>query len=73
MGIIITGIIVAVVIAFGAGVVLNSSQKTVYQSQPMPTVRVGDPGTNLVGPDWSGLNDADKSRRQEAHGGGRQQ
>ena len=30
------------------------AQEPVYSAQPGPGVRVGDPGHNLVGQDWSG-------------------
>jgi hypothetical protein len=72
MPVILAGIVIAVVLALGAGLTLRSVQKPVYESQPMPTVRVGEPGSNLVGSDWSG-NVSRSERRQEAHGGGRQQ
>lgn len=72
MGVIISGIVAAVVIAVGAGFVLTAARQPVYQSQPMPTVRVGDPGTNLVGQDWSG-NTGKGDRAKEARAGGRQQ
>jgi hypothetical protein len=39
----------------------------------MPTVRVGDPGTNLVGQNWSGLAHDGEGSAQQAHAGGRQQ
>jgi hypothetical protein len=72
MPVILAGIVIAVAVALGAGLMLRSVQKPIYESQPMPTVRVGEPGNNLVGPDWSG-NIPRSERRQEAHGGGRQQ
>ena len=72
MPVILAGIVIAVVVALGAAMTLRSMQTAVYESQPMPTVRVGEPGNNLVGSDWSG-NVSRSERRQEAHGGGRQQ
>jgi hypothetical protein len=55
MRIIVTSMVVAVLLASAAGAVLSTAQKPVYQGRAMPTVRIDDPGENLVGPDWSGL------------------
>jgi hypothetical protein len=52
--VIVASVGIAVVLAVFSGLTLYSMQKPVYQSQPMPSVRVGDPGHNLVGPSWSG-------------------
>lgn len=56
MGMILTGIVVAVAIAFGAGAFfLNTQQQELaWQAYSTDTARVGDPGHNLVGEDWSG-------------------
>jgi len=54
MPVILASIALAAVLAVIAGLGLYSMQEPVYQSQPMPSVRVGDPGHNLVGPNWSG-------------------
>jgi hypothetical protein len=54
MPVILASIALAVVLAVISGLALYSMQKPVYESQPMPSVRVGDPGHNLVGPSWSG-------------------
>jgi hypothetical protein len=54
MPVILVSIALAAVLAVVAGLGLYSMQEPVYQSQPMPSVRVGDPGHNLVGPNWSG-------------------
>lgn len=54
MPVILASIALAAVLAVVAGLGLYSMQEPVYQSQPMPSVRVGDPGHNLVGPNWSG-------------------
>ena len=58
MRVIATSILVAVLLAVGAGLVLSAAQKPTYQARAMPTARVGDPGENLVGRDWSGLHKA---------------
>lgn len=54
MGVILLGIVVAVVIAIGAGFVLRGQQEPVWQVYSTSSTRVGDPGQNLVGPDYSG-------------------
>jgi hypothetical protein len=55
MGTILAGIVAAVVIAIGAGVVLRNEQEPAWQVySSAQSTRVGDPGENLVGPDWSG-------------------
>jgi hypothetical protein len=54
MPVILASMALAAVLAVVAGLGLVSMQEPVYQSQPMPSVRVGDPGHNLVGPNWSG-------------------
>jgi hypothetical protein len=56
MRIIVASIVASVLLAVGAGVALSLAQKPVYQARAMPSVRLDDPGENLVGPDWSGLN-----------------
>jgi hypothetical protein len=54
MGVIMTGIIAAVVIAVGAGFVLREQQEPSWEVFSTASTRVGDPGANLVGPDFSG-------------------
>jgi len=56
MPVILLSITIAALLAVIAGLGLFSMQKPVYQSQPMPSVRLGDPGHNLVGPSWSGIH-----------------
>lgn len=51
---ILSGIVVAVVLAALAGIAYSAAQKPAYELQPMPSVRVGDPGNNLVGESWGG-------------------
>jgi hypothetical protein len=54
MGMILTGIVVAVAIAIGAGYFLPKDQKTAWQAFSTQSTRVGDPGENLVGSGWTG-------------------
>jgi uncharacterized protein involved in exopolysaccharide biosynthesis len=62
MQIILASIVIAVLLAVGAGIVLSQMQEPVYEAQAMPTVRLDDPGHNLVGPDWSGLPTTHESK-----------
>jgi hypothetical protein len=55
MRIIVASTLAAAALALGAGVLLFAAQKPAYHAATMPTVRIGDPGDNLVGPDWSGV------------------
>jgi hypothetical protein len=54
MGVIFSAIAIAIVFALLAGGGYYLGQKPVYRVQPMDSVRVGDPGDNLVGRNWSG-------------------
>ena len=54
MAMIIAGIVLAALVALTAGAGYYVAQKPIYQVQPGLGVRVGDPGHNLVGPNWSG-------------------
>jgi hypothetical protein len=54
MGVILSGIVVAVALAIGAGVILRGEQELAWEVYSTSSTRVGDPGENLVGPNWSG-------------------
>jgi len=56
MGMILTGIVVTAAIAFGSGYYLLNVRpvKTAWQTFSTESTRVGDPGHNLVGQNWSG-------------------
>lgn len=55
MGMILTGIVVAVAIAFGSGYyMLNAQQEPAWRVYSTDSTRVGDPGHNLVGQNWTG-------------------
>lgn len=54
MAVILGAIVLAIIIALTAGAGFYMAQEPVYSAQPGPGVRVGDPGHNLVGRDWSG-------------------
>jgi len=69
MRIILVACVIAVLLAVGAGLILSITQKPIYEAQSLPGVRVGDPGYNLVGPDWSGLNRANETNTKMSRGG----
>ncbi|MDZ5698594.1 hypothetical protein [Chelativorans sp. M5D2P16] len=54
MGMILTGIVVAIAIAIGAGYFMTSEQTPSWEAYSTPSTRVGDPGHNLVGSAWTG-------------------
>lgn len=55
MGVILTGIVAAIAVALVAGLVLPSIvEKPSWEVFSTTGARVGDPGENLVGPNWSG-------------------
>jgi hypothetical protein len=51
---ILTGIVLAIVIAIGAGYFMNSEQRPSWEVYSTDSTRVGDPGHNLVGQNWTG-------------------
>jgi hypothetical protein len=55
--VIILSAVAALVIAFASSFVLDAEQEPAYQAYVGSGARVGDPGTNLVGPNWNGLNE----------------
>ena len=56
MKVILLSAVAALVIAFAASFVLNREQEPAYQAFTGSGARLGEPGSNLVGPDWNGLN-----------------
>ncbi len=63
---IIVAVLAATVVALGTGWAFIASQEPVYQAQPLPSVRIGDPGHNLVGPSWSGQPRTDSQHNERA-------
>lgn len=55
----LTGIVVALVVAIGVGYVLPLDPRLSWQVFSSSSTRVADPGTNLVGPGWTGENEAE--------------
>jgi hypothetical protein len=54
MKIIFLAVFVAIVIGVAAGAILNHEQRPAYEAFSTSSTRVGDPGENLVGQNWSG-------------------
>jgi hypothetical protein len=48
------GFAVAVLLAVAVGYLFPRIQEPAYRAFSTQSVRVGDPGSNLVGPNWSG-------------------
>ncbi|NDV85346.1 hypothetical protein GTW51_01380 [Aurantimonas aggregata] len=51
---ILSGILIAGIIAVVASFALSEAQRPAYERYSTTSVRVGEPGNNLVGADWSG-------------------
>ncbi len=66
MKVIAASLAALLLLAAVSGVLFYLAQEPVYQAQPLPSVRVGDPGHNLVGPDWSGRPHAGREAGQAA-------
>lgn len=56
---IISGIVIAGIVAVVASFALSEAQRPSYERYSTSSVRVGDPGHNLVGADWSGDDPVD--------------
>ncbi len=54
MKVIILSAVVALVLAYAASFILNRGQEPAYEAFVGSGARVGNPGTNLVGPEWTG-------------------
>jgi len=54
--VILLSAIVGIVIAVVASFVLSHEQEPAYKAFVGSGARVSDPGSNLVGPTWNGLN-----------------
>lgn len=56
MKVVVLSVIVALALGVGAALVLRSEQTLAYEAYSTSSTRVGDPGENLVGKRWNGLN-----------------
>ncbi len=54
MKVIVGAILVAIVLGVAAALVLNTTQRPAYEVYSTSSVRVGEPGHNLVGENWTG-------------------
>jgi hypothetical protein len=62
---ILTGIAVAIAIAIGAGYFMRAEQQPAWQAYSTESLRVGDPGSNLVGPNWTGQPDGSAATTED--------
>jgi hypothetical protein len=53
----VAALVAAAVLAVVASLVLGIAQRPAYQAFATSGARVGDPGENLVGKNWNGLNE----------------
>jgi hypothetical protein len=68
MKVMLLSVVVAVVLAVAASYVLSTQQRPAYQAYVGSGASVGDPGENLVGKNWNGMNAGDNVGHT-AHGG----
>ena len=54
MNVVISGIVVAVALGVVSAFALRGSQEPAYAAYSTSSTRVGDPGYNLVGKNWTG-------------------
>ena len=63
MKVILAALVVAAALGLAAGAVLNNQQQPAYESFATEGARVGQPSSNLVGPQWSGMGTDEKTNR----------
>ncbi len=54
MNIVISGIVAAIVLGIVAAFAMRTGQEPAYEVYSTSSTRVGDPGYNLVGKNWTG-------------------
>lgn len=59
----VSGLIAAIVLGVISGIVLRSVGEPAYSVSAPSSVRVGEPGVNLVGRDWTGAPRVDSASR----------
>ena len=64
----ISGIAAAIILAVIAGFVFSTVNEPVHTVYSSSSVRVGEPGSNLVGKAWTGNPQVDATQRQAATG-----
>lgn len=67
MGMIVTGVVAAFVIAIGANFFAGSQgdDRPAWQVYSTSSARVGDPGENLVGPSWTGVGEISAAEKAD--------
>jgi hypothetical protein len=63
MWVILTAFVAAAGLGVAAGVVLSTHQRTAYEAFATAGARVDDPGVNLVGSQWTGMNDDKREQK----------
>lgn len=66
MAVILTGIVIALAVAFGASYFLSAEHTPAWEVYSTSSARVGDPGENLVGPAWTGNSSVASASETEA-------
>ena len=56
MKVILAALVASVVLGLGAAALMNAGQRPAFEAFATSGARVGDPGENLVGKSWNGLN-----------------
>lgn len=71
MGMIVTGIVAAIAIAIGASYFVDTRDDNppAWQVYSTSSARVGNPGHNLVGTNWTGLAVVDAAETVESETG----
>jgi hypothetical protein len=54
MKMIFASVLIAIVIGVAAAFIMNTAQRPAYEVYSTSSTRVGEPGHNLVGENWSG-------------------
>ena len=67
MGMIVTGVVAAFVIAIGANYFVGAQgdDRAAWQVYSSSSARVGDPGENLVGPGWTGEGEVSAAEKAD--------
>lgn len=61
MNIILAAALAAAGLGLAAGVILDNQQRPAYESFATAGARVGQPSSNLVGPQWTGMGTDQKA------------
>ncbi len=61
MRVILVALLAAAGLGLAAGAILDSQQRPAYERFATAGARVGQPGSNLVGPQWTGMGTDQKA------------